>query len=301
MKKCEVCGHRPDGTKKYKTMYGYIVLCPECKAKREAGLQPTDVDFDEMVQRIGRNEDGTLVIICGNVGGGKTTLALKMLRAFNDGDYTEAVISTDDVHSRDMRAYLLDDILVNNSEIERIINRVVCENQHILITTAHDIGRIPREYRALREYKDPVMHDPGKGIRSICVINLANNPVDDKRQFTVRWTLRKSWQDIECLTACGHITREDAEEMSEVKAGLVNKAISRGNRDTEPKRGDGYMPDYNGTEYFTCPRCGCGEFDSFPQTVPADRSVRWTYEHQCARCKTIIGLTLRGNDRSEKE
>ena len=66
-------------------------------------------------------------------------------------------------------------------------------------------------------------------------------------------------------------------------------------------RGNGYLPDHDGTVYFVCPRCGCGEFDTFAQTVPADRNVRWTYEYQCSRCKTIIGLTLRGNDRSEEE
>lgn len=63
-------------------------------------------------------------------------------------------------------------------------------------------------------------------------------------------------------------------------------------------RGNGYLPDYNGTMYFTCPRCGCGDFDSIMQTVPADRSVRWTYEYLCSRCKTIIGLTLRGSEES---
>lgn len=61
-------------------------------------------------------------------------------------------------------------------------------------------------------------------------------------------------------------------------------------------RGEGYLPDHDGTMYFTCPKCGCGEFDTFPQTIPANRDVRWTYEYQCVRCKAILGLTLRGSE-----
>lgn len=87
----------------------------------------------------------------------------------------------------------------------------------------------------------------------------------------------------------------------ECKVRWENRPIKKEDEDTVLERGDGYLPDHDGTAYFTCPRCGCGEFDTFAQTVPADRDVRWTYEYQCARCKTIIGLTLRGNDRGEEE
>ena len=57
------------------------------------------------------------------------------------------------------------------------------------------------------------------------------------------------------------------------------------------ERGKGYAP-HGGMGYFTCPSCGCGEFTTYAQSVPADRSKRWTYEYVCARCGRIMGLTL---------
>lgn len=54
-----------------------------------------------------------------------------------------------------------------------------------------------------------------------------------------------------------------------------------------------------GMSYFSCPNCGCEEFTTYAQTVPADRSKRWTYEYTCAKCGEIMGLTLKGDDEDE--
>lgn len=58
-------------------------------------------------------------------------------------------------------------------------------------------------------------------------------------------------------------------------------------------KGDGYIP-HNGMGYFTCPNCGCGEWVSYPQSTPVDRSKTWTYEYCCAKCGKMMGLTLKG-------
>lgn len=58
-------------------------------------------------------------------------------------------------------------------------------------------------------------------------------------------------------------------------------------------RGKGYAP-HGDMGYFTCPSCGCEEFTMYAQSVPADRSVRWTYEYVCTRCGKMMGLTLKG-------
>ena len=60
-------------------------------------------------------------------------------------------------------------------------------------------------------------------------------------------------------------------------------------------RGEGYCP-HNGMGYFTCPNCGCGEWVSYPQSVPTDRSKTWTYEYHCARCGKMMGLTRKGDE-----
>ena len=61
-------------------------------------------------------------------------------------------------------------------------------------------------------------------------------------------------------------------------------------------RGKGYCP-HDGMGFFTCPNCGCGEWESYPQAMPVDRSKTWTYEYHCARCGKMMGLTLKGDEK----
>lgn len=57
------------------------------------------------------------------------------------------------------------------------------------------------------------------------------------------------------------------------------------------ERGKGYAP-HGDMKYFICPDCGCEEFTTYAQSVPADRSKRWTYEFVCAKCGRMMGLIL---------
>lgn len=57
------------------------------------------------------------------------------------------------------------------------------------------------------------------------------------------------------------------------------------------KRGKGYCPHY-GMSYMKCPECGCEEFYTYPQSVPVGAEV-WTYEHTCANCGHMIGVTIK--------
>ena len=72
-------------------------------------------------------------------------------------------------------------------------------------------------------------------------------------------------------------------------------AESSGQTYHTPARGEGYCP-HNGMGYFTCPNCGCGEWVSYPQSGPSDRSKTWTWEYHCARCGKMMGLTLKGDE-----
>lgn len=59
--------------------------------------------------------------------------------------------------------------------------------------------------------------------------------------------------------------------------------------------GAGYVM-HSGMERFRCPRCGCTQFKSYPQTAPADRSKTWTWEYVCAKCGQGMGLTVVGGE-----
>lgn len=40
---------------------------------------------------------------------------------------------------------------------------------------------------------------------------------------------------------------------------------------------------YNDGDYFTCSKCGCGEFRHYRQTVASDAKI-WVLEYKCVRC-----------------
>lgn len=53
----------------------------------------------------------------------------------------------------------------------------------------------------------------------------------------------------------------------------------------------GYCPHPNQSKLF-CPRCGCEEFDVFPQSVVANAEY-WGWELTCVKCKWIVGADVR--------
>ena len=59
--------------------------------------------------------------------------------------------------------------------------------------------------------------------------------------------------------------------------------------------GSGYVP-HSGMERFRCPKCGCTQFKSYPQTAPTNRSKTWTWEYVCVECGQGMGLTIKGED-----
>ena len=58
----------------------------------------------------------------------------------------------------------------------------------------------------------------------------------------------------------------------------------------EKNRGEGYCP-HEGMGYFTCERCGNDTFVAYPQAAPVTPQT-WTYEHYCAKCGHMMGLTI---------
>ena len=56
---------------------------------------------------------------------------------------------------------------------------------------------------------------------------------------------------------------------------------------------NGYIPKW-GLGHFKCEKCGNEVFETFPQSVVKGKT--WTYEHRCAKCGHIMGLTIKGDD-----
>ncbi len=295
--KCDICHRNIEGTVRVKTMHGWMQFCPECKIGWENRYVKT-ITFPDVIQRIEQASHGTLVIICGKVGCGKSTLALKLLREFNGYDDPDMIMNVSDAVPgnprfgsipKGGRAIQLEIYLSSAKDSRAAVDDMLGKGR-IVIVTVPDIHWIPKDYTTT----------DGNKAKCVCILTFKDDQPDrDKRGFAVKgFAWETAFNDYIQFESHGYVTREEANELHTIYEKLAYKWMKN---IKGLDRGDGYLPDHDGTDYFTCPKCGCGEFDSFPQTVPADRSVRWTYEYQCSRCKTIIGLTLRGNDRGEKE
>ena len=294
---CNICHRNIAGTVRVRTMHGWMQFCPGCKVGWENRYIRT-MTFPDVIQRIKDAGHGTLVIICGNTGCGKSTLALKLLREFNGYDDPDMIIDVGDAVPdnprygtipKGGRAVKLETYLSSARETRAGVDDMLGKGR-IVIVDVPSIVWVPGDYTTTK----------GDKAKCVCILTFKDHQDGcDKREFTVRgFAWDTALNDYIQIESQGHVTREEAKELNTVYEKAIYKRMKS---ILGPDRGDGYLPDHGGTVYFKCPKCGCGEFDSFPQTVPAGGDVRWTYEYRCAGCKTVIGLTLRGKDRREKE
>lgn len=162
------------------------------------------LSFEEVVNNIKNSRRGTLIIITGRVGCGKTTLALKLLREINGYDDVDTLLIThNDVertNEKRHKAYLSDGVMNEGSLIDLVVNKL----DSVLIRTVPDILWVPRTYRMPSE----------KGVGDICLISF-----DDtfRGKFTVEGYTKVAPYRYEPYKSFGQIMGKDVAEISEMQ------------------------------------------------------------------------------------
>lgn len=162
-------------------------------------------DFDTMIERIKADRQGTLIIICGREGCGKTTLALNLMSSINGNDDMSFIVTQSDLMRLeccrgvpDARAHIAEDIL-NSRSAGKVCE--LAERGYIPIVTVTDLCYIPRQYRG------PSM----EGLSSVLVIQFGRRRGEFKAIHGVLYRGRLSTAE-----ASGTVTQEDVDRVRSI-------------------------------------------------------------------------------------
>lgn len=159
-------------------------------------------DFDMLIERIKADRQGTLIVICGRVGCGKSTLALKLMSSINGSDDISYIATQSDLMRLetcrgvpDVRAHIKEDIL-NSRSAERVCGLATIG--YIPIVAVTDLCYIPRQYRG-----------PSKeGLSSVLVIQFRGQRGAFKAIYSVLSEGRLSTAETS-----GTVTQEDVDRV----------------------------------------------------------------------------------------
>lgn len=181
--------------------------------------------FDDLINRIKTNTNGTLIIIQGQVGCGKTTLGIELLKELNGRIDTDMMLLYNtDIPGKRYNAYLLDDLptpyLIR--DISNTIDYVVKRLNKCLILIVPDIRYLPTNYRNdiwwTVDTKD--LHIPSE-----CVISFPNLYRNTERgTFTVDW-FNKVGDCVDHYKSVGKITKQDVEDVSAIQKEWIDIKI----------------------------------------------------------------------------
>ena len=173
-----------------------------------------DHDIDTLIERIKADRQGTLIIICGRAGCGKTTLALKLMSSINGSDDISFIISQSDLMRleccrgvHDARAHITEDTQ-NRKSVGRACELATIG--YIPIVTALDLYCIPRQYRGPSE----------KGLSRVLVIQFGGQRGAYKAIYSVL-----DGGHLSTVETSGVVTQEDVDRvqrMAEKRKDIVD-------------------------------------------------------------------------------
>lgn len=170
--------------------------------------------FEEIVKNIKNSCKGTLIIITGRVGCGKTTMALKLLREINGYDDVDTFLIThgdvERTNEKRHKAYLSEGMMNDSFLINLVVNKL----DSVLIRTVPDIYWIPRTYRMASE----------EGVGNICQISFDDT---SRGKFTVKGYVRVAPHRYEPYKSFGQIMERDVTEISEIQKKWAEDALRR--------------------------------------------------------------------------
>ena len=159
-------------------------------------------DLDTMIEHIKADRLGTLIIICGRVGCGKSTLALRLMSSINGSEDISYIDTQSDLmrletyrNVPDARAHITEDIL-NSRSAERVCELATIG--YIPIITVTDLYSIPRQYRG-----------PSKeGLSRVLVIQFGGQRGEFKAIYSVL-----SGGRLSTAETSGMVTQEDVDRV----------------------------------------------------------------------------------------
>lgn len=159
-------------------------------------------DFDTLIEHIKADNQGTLIVICGRVGCGKSTLALKLMRSINGSDDMSYIVTQSDLmHLEccrsvpDVKAHLIEDVL-DRRFMERACKLTTIG--YVPIIAVADLYDIPRQYRA----------PSTKGPSSVLVIQFGGQ----RGEFKAIHSVLKG-ERLSTAEASGTVTQEDVDKV----------------------------------------------------------------------------------------
>ena len=159
-------------------------------------------DLDTLIERIKADRQGTLIVICGRAGCGKTTLALKLMSSINGSDDISYIVTQSDLMRlegcrgvHDARAHITE-VILNSKSAEKVCG--LAKIGYIPIVAVTDLCYIPRQYRG-----------PSKeGLSSVLVIQFGGQRGAFKAIHSVLDRGRLS-----TVKASGTVTQEDVDRV----------------------------------------------------------------------------------------